>query len=150
MLLADFFSITEGESYVTNRKTTTEDKSGSTKSNPCWKGYRAVGTKQKGDKTVPNCVPNNKGKINEGGYMDDNNNQSNEDFINYINHDEVDNQGYMPDLLHAKELINQALQQPDTRGEYFDFLKSIRRSHSKEYSTMIHQKATDLTKQHKV
>lgn len=25
--------------------------------NPCWKGYQMVGTKKKGKKTVPNCVP---------------------------------------------------------------------------------------------
>ena len=25
--------------------------------NPCWKGYHPIGTKQKGGKTVPNCVP---------------------------------------------------------------------------------------------
>jgi hypothetical protein len=25
--------------------------------NPCWKGYKPVGTKKKGGKTVPNCVP---------------------------------------------------------------------------------------------
>jgi len=25
--------------------------------NPCWKGYKAVGTKKKSGKTVPNCVP---------------------------------------------------------------------------------------------
>jgi hypothetical protein len=25
--------------------------------NPCWKGYEPVGTKKKGGKTVPNCVP---------------------------------------------------------------------------------------------
>ena len=24
--------------------------------NPCWKGYKAYGTKKKGGKTVPNCV----------------------------------------------------------------------------------------------
>ena len=28
------------------------------KDNPCWKGYHPVGTKQKGGRTVPNCVPN--------------------------------------------------------------------------------------------
>ena len=28
--------------------------------NPCWKGYKPVGTKQKGGRTVPNCVPNAK------------------------------------------------------------------------------------------
>jgi hypothetical protein len=27
------------------------------KTNPCWKGYHPVGTKKKGGKTVPNCVP---------------------------------------------------------------------------------------------
>lgn len=27
------------------------------KDNPCWKGYHPVGTKQKGGRTVPNCVP---------------------------------------------------------------------------------------------
>ena len=29
------------------------------KDNPCWKGYKPVGTKKKGGKTVPNCVPEN-------------------------------------------------------------------------------------------
>ena len=28
--------------------------------NPCWKGYKPVGTKKKNGKTVPNCVPKNK------------------------------------------------------------------------------------------
>jgi len=28
------------------------------KDNPCWKGYHPVGTKKKGGRTVPNCVPN--------------------------------------------------------------------------------------------
>jgi len=27
------------------------------KKSPCWKGYEMVGTKKKGAKTVPNCVP---------------------------------------------------------------------------------------------
>ncbi len=29
--------------------------------NPCWKGYKPVGTKKKGGRTVPNCVPVNEG-----------------------------------------------------------------------------------------
>lgn len=33
------------------------------KDNPCWKGYKPVGTKKKAGKTVPNCVP-----VNEGGW----------------------------------------------------------------------------------
>lgn len=31
-------------------------------SNPCWKGYHPVGTKQKNGRTVPNCVPKPKKK----------------------------------------------------------------------------------------
>ena len=27
------------------------------KDNPCWKGYKPVGTKEKAGRTVPNCVP---------------------------------------------------------------------------------------------
>ncbi len=27
------------------------------KKTPCWKGYKMVGTKKKGSRTVPNCVP---------------------------------------------------------------------------------------------
>ena len=29
------------------------------KKGPCWKGYEMIGTKKKGGKTVPNCVPKN-------------------------------------------------------------------------------------------
>ena len=32
------------------------------KKNPCWKGYMMVGTKKKGGRTVPNCVPKKKKK----------------------------------------------------------------------------------------
>jgi len=31
--------------------------------NPCWKGYHPVGTKKKGSRTVPNCVPTNENEI---------------------------------------------------------------------------------------
>ena len=34
------------------------------KDNPCWKGYKPVGTKQKNGRTVPNCVP--KESVEEG------------------------------------------------------------------------------------
>jgi len=33
--------------------------------NPCWKGYHPVGTKKKGGKTVPNCVPTNEEENSE-------------------------------------------------------------------------------------
>ena len=34
-----------------------EKKASLRTSNPCWKGYKPVGTKVKNGKTVPNCVP---------------------------------------------------------------------------------------------
>lgn len=35
--------------------------------NPCWKGYKALGTKMKGGKEVPNCIPVSEGSA-RGGY----------------------------------------------------------------------------------
>lgn len=32
---------------------------------PCWSGYHMVGTKKKGGREVPNCVPGEKGSTNE-------------------------------------------------------------------------------------
>ena len=37
------------------------------KDNPCWKGYKPVGTKQKGGRTVPNCVPKEDIDVDESG-----------------------------------------------------------------------------------
>tara|TARA_Y100000385_G_C12505470_1_gene388999 strand:+ start:246 stop:416 length:171 start_codon:yes stop_codon:yes gene_type:complete len=35
-------------------------KSPFAKKGPCWKGYEMVGTKKKGGRKVPNCVPKKK------------------------------------------------------------------------------------------
>ena len=32
-------------------------KAATKKADPCWDGYEKVGSKKKGGKTVPNCVP---------------------------------------------------------------------------------------------
>lgn len=37
------------------------------KKNPCWEGYQMIGTKMKGNKKVPNCVP--KKKYSMGGVV---------------------------------------------------------------------------------
>ncbi|MCL6461678.1 hypothetical protein SAMN05444372_11289 [Flavobacterium micromati] len=37
-------------------------KSTKKKDDPCWKGYNQLGTKTKGGKKVPNCVPKGKAK----------------------------------------------------------------------------------------
>jgi hypothetical protein len=34
----------------------------------CWEGYRQVGMKNKGDKTVPNCVPINENELYNGDF----------------------------------------------------------------------------------
>lgn len=38
--------------------------------NPCWKGYEPIGTKKKGGRTVPNCVPKEEFEIEEESYME--------------------------------------------------------------------------------
>ena len=59
MLLIEFFNQPEGDSYADHQATkkVSEAKRISKKDDPCWKGYHMVGTKDKGDKAVPNCVP---------------------------------------------------------------------------------------------
>lgn len=41
------------------------------KDNPCWKGYKPVGTKKKGGRTVPNCVPKESIEENNPEYDDE-------------------------------------------------------------------------------
>jgi hypothetical protein len=58
MLLTEFFNQSEGDSgadYQATKKVAETQQS--SKKDPCWKGYNMDGTKTKGNKTVPNCVP---------------------------------------------------------------------------------------------
>ena len=52
----------------------------------------------------------------------------------------------MSDVLRAREYINHAVRDPNTKHEYFDFLKSLRTKHGAEYSTHVHQQAAKLAK----
>lgn len=45
----DYFALEEAKKKIT------------AKEDPCWKGYKMVGTKKKGGREVPNCVPGKKG-----------------------------------------------------------------------------------------
>ena len=42
---------------ATIKKTTSTKKIAKKKSNPCWKGFKKVGTKTKSGKKVNDCVP---------------------------------------------------------------------------------------------
>jgi hypothetical protein len=46
-----------GETNRFNKQGVAEAEKTLKNSNPCWKGYKPVGTKKKGGRTVPNCVP---------------------------------------------------------------------------------------------
>jgi hypothetical protein len=46
-----------GLAQKSNISSKLEEKKSLRNSNPCWKGYEPVGTKKKGGKSVPNCVP---------------------------------------------------------------------------------------------
>lgn len=49
MAYKDYFNLAEAKKKM------------SAKDDPCWKGYKMVGTKKKGGREVPNCVPGKKG-----------------------------------------------------------------------------------------
>lgn len=97
-----------------------EAKKITAKNDPCWSGYHMVGTKSKDGREVPNCVPGQKGAMNE-------------DYS-------------ISDIIQAKELIGQALRNPNAKHEYFNFLKFLRSKHGADYSTRIHQQASDLAR----
>ena len=58
----------------------------------------------------------------------------------------VSEESHMSDVITARELINKATQYPDSKHEYFNFLKHLRTKHGAEYSTNIHQQAAKLVK----
>jgi hypothetical protein len=45
------------DTWIKEKSTMKESKKSLRTSNPCWKGYKPVGTKKKRGRTVPNCVP---------------------------------------------------------------------------------------------
>ena len=47
-------------------------------------------------------------------------------------------------IIQARQLVNQAVNNPEKRQNYFDYLAHLRSKHGKEYSTRIHQDATKL------
>jgi hypothetical protein len=51
----------EGLSFKDYAALAEAKKKMSSSDDPCWKGYKMVGTKKKGGKEVPNCVPGTKG-----------------------------------------------------------------------------------------
>lgn len=57
------------QAHCAGKKKTNERKKSlrNPKDNPCWDGYKPVGTKKKGGKTVPNCVPES---VDEGAVPD--------------------------------------------------------------------------------
>lgn len=60
--------------------------------------------------------------------------------------DILENSSYSPDLIAARGLIGKALHDQAARQEYFNFIKGLRDKHGADYSTKIHQAATELAK----
>jgi hypothetical protein len=83
--------------------------------NPCWKGYHPVGTKMKGGKKVPNCVPMNEGHDGEDHEVSMAHNAL-KDIIsnasklqNMLGQDEKDIPGWIQDhISQAQNFISQA------------------------------------------
>lgn len=117
MFISDLFSYAD---YSTAQKITESKGKISAAEDPCWKGYHMVGTKSKSGREVPNCVPGEKGAMTEDSHMSD--------------------------VISARDLIIQAIQNPKLKYEYFDFLNHLRKKHGADYSTSIHQQAAKLAK----
>jgi len=52
----------------------------------------------------------------------------------------------LSDVIAARELISNALRDTAEKHKYFNFLKYIRSKHGAEYSTQVHQKASQLAR----
>lgn len=52
----------------------------------------------------------------------------------------------LSDVIAARELIGNALRDTAEKHKYFNFLKYIRSKHGAEYSTQVHQKASQLAR----
>lgn len=50
----------------------------------------------------------------------------------------------LSDIITARGLISQAMQNADYKHKYFEFLKYLRTTHGEKYSTNIHQKAAKM------
>lgn len=58
---------------------------------------------------------------------------------------EEDTGAEMADIVTAKDLISQALRDPEAeRHNYFEFLKFLRKKYGEQYSTLVHQAASKL------
>ena len=56
---------------VYKEEVTEADDGDKRKDDPCWKGYKMVGMKDKGGKEVPNCVPMTKEELEEAGIKEE-------------------------------------------------------------------------------
>lgn len=130
MLLVEFFSTSEGDSYanLTSAPKIAEDS---------WSG--------------PDNAWHNQG---EGDQWYDGNDQWHgqasgnmaEDFsvANIVTTEDTE----LSDILTARELVGAATRDPQNqKHKYFEFLKYIRQKHGSEYSTRVHQKAAELARQ---
>lgn len=58
----------------------------------------------------------------------------------------LDEDTQLSDIITARELIGRALSNTAEKYKYFDFLKYIRNKHGEDYSTQVHQKASQLAR----
>lgn len=92
------------------------------KNDPCWKGYEMVGTKTKGKKRVPNCVPKEsmfQQTLEENWKLD-------------------------KDAQQGATIAKLVLAGRATKDQYFDFLKSLRSKYGSSYSTKVHKEISTI------
>jgi len=102
------------------------------KDNPCWKGYKPVGTKKKNGKTVPNCVP--KESIEE----------SSNDALDALTRSSDDDQEEVLNLL--KQFIT-SKSDPEDKQDLIKVYKAFQQSLGQGFEVLSHQWGTNLDSQ---
>lgn len=117
MFISDLFE--DADCSTTPKITEAKDKISASEDSH-WADHRMVGAKSKVNKEAIGYALNKKSTINEDSHL--------------------------ADVITARDLINRAVQNPDSKHEYFNFLKHLRTKHGNEYSTSVHQQAAKLSK----
>jgi hypothetical protein len=134
MFLTEFFNSPEGDSYADYQATSTTTKE---------KRLQATTTNEHIEKVSGGYrLVSKKSHKNLGTYPTKASAEKRERQVQYFKHMSEDN--HMSDVVTARQLAKAAINNPQTRQKYFDFLKHLREKHGKEYSTQVHQHATNL------
>ena len=110
---------------------TREEKVMSKKDDPCWKGYRMYGKKNKGGKQVPNCVPEET-KVSEGIYGIEDSPMSATNSVKAM-----ENSGCKKKMSSAAKMIKSIYKEKGVSESTYDWEKENKGTKGKEVTAKI-------------